>query len=131
MWHTKYSGGVAEAPHHIAIDLGEECNITSFLVTPRMDGNTNGLIRKYQFLVSNDGKVWRSVRSGDAEFDIVGSTVTSGIENAVTDTADKKIVSRKLYTIEGTELLHADKGIYIEKITFADGTTKSVKKVKR
>jgi len=161
MWHTKYSGGVAEAPHHIAIDLGEECNITSFLVTPRMDGNTNGLIRKYQFLVSNDGKVWRSVRSGDwmpyctevfadaqncryvklhvpkgtyasiAEFDIVGSTVTSGIENAVTDTADKKIVSRRLYTIDGTELLHADKGIYIEKITFADGTTKSVKKVKR
>ena len=161
MWHTKYSGGVAEAPHHIAIDLGEECNITSFLVTPRMDGITNGLIRKYQFLVSNDGKVWRSVRSGDwmpyctevfadaqncryvklhvpkgtyasiAEFDIVGSTVTSGIENAVTDTADKKIVSRKLYTIDGTELLHADKGIYIEKITFADGTTKSVKKVKR
>ena len=61
----------------------------------------------------------------------MGSTVTSGIENAVTDTADKKIVSRKLYTIDGTELLHADKGIYIEKITFADGTTKSVKKVKK
>ena len=49
-WHTQYSGTVAEAPHHITIDLGKQYTVKSFLATPRMDGNTNGLIRSYQFL---------------------------------------------------------------------------------
>lgn len=114
-WHTKYSGTAATAPHYITVDLGESCNITGFLATPRMDGNTNGLIRKYQFLVSNDGKKWSSVSAGNwlpyctevsvkangfryvklictegtfvslAELDIIGSTVASGVKTVKSD----------------------------------------------
>ena len=65
IWHTRYSGSVAEAPHHITIDMGETQTIKGFLATPRMDGNTNGLIRKYQFQVSQDGEEWTTVSSGD------------------------------------------------------------------
>ncbi len=65
MWHTRYSGSVAGAPHHITIDMGKTLAIKGFLATPRMDGNTNGLIRKYQFLVSQDGEKWTSVSSSD------------------------------------------------------------------
>lgn len=65
MWHTRYSGSVAAAPHHITIDMGKTECIKGFLVTPRMDSSTNGLIRKYQFLVSQDGKTWDTVSSGD------------------------------------------------------------------
>lgn len=64
-WHTQYSGTVAEAPHYITIDLDKQYTVKSFLATPRMDGNTNGLIRKHQFLVSADGTTWQSARSGD------------------------------------------------------------------
>lgn len=65
MWHTQYSGSVAPAPHHITIDMGKTECIKGFLVTPRMDSSTNGLIRKYEFLVSDDGMNWASVSSGD------------------------------------------------------------------
>lgn len=64
-WHTRYSGNGASAPHHITIDMGREHAINGFLATPRMDGATNGLIRKYQFQVSNDGEEWSTVSSGD------------------------------------------------------------------
>ncbi len=63
-WHTKYSGTAAAAPHHIAIDMGKPIRIKGFLATPRMDGQTNGLIRKYRFEVSDDGQAWATAASG-------------------------------------------------------------------
>ena len=45
--------------------MGRERVICGFLATPRMDGNTNGLIRKYEFYVSSDGETWNLVSSGD------------------------------------------------------------------
>ena len=158
-WHTQYSGTVAEAPHHITIDLGKQYNIQSLLATPRMDGNTNGLIRKYQFLVSNNGSDWKSVRSGDwmpyctelfvqangyryirlvctegtfaslAELDLTGTDVSTGIENTGTDENNKKIASCKLITLNGQVVKNANKGIYIEKTTYTDGTVHKIKKV--
>ena len=160
MWHTKYSGTVAPAPHHITINLGANYDISSFIATPRMDGNTNGLIRKYQFLVSSDGNTWRSVRTSDwmpyctevyvnakdcryvklvctegtyaslAELDIIGSKITSAVENVAIDGShDKKIVARKLYGLDGKEIQTANKGFCIEQLTFEDGTSCVTKKV--
>lgn len=160
IWHTRYSGTVAAAPHYITIDLGANYDITSFLATPRMDNSTNGLIRKYQFLVSNDGKTWKSARSGDwmpyctevfvntnnvryvklictegtyaslAEFDIIGSSTTTGIENVDSDSADgKKVVARKLYGLDGMEISGTPKGLCIERLILADGTSRTTKRI--
>ena len=160
-WHTQYSGTVAEAPHHITIDLGKQYSIKSFLATPRMDGNTNGLIRNYQFLVSDDGTNWTSTRSGDwmpyctevaintkegryiklvctegtfasvAELDIVAEEVDTGIDGAGYDDDGKTVASHRLYTIDGQAASDSCKGLLIDKITYTDGTTRCVKKVVR
>lgn len=159
-WHTQYSGTVAEAPHHITIDLGKLYTVKSFLATPRMDGNTNGLIRSYQFLVSADGTTWQSARSGDwmpyctevilnpkegryvklvcregtfasvAELDIVAEAVDTGIDTTDSDDNGKTVVSHKLFTIDGQAAANNSKGLLIDKITYSDGTTRCVKKVK-
>lgn len=63
-WHTKYSGGTAEAPHHISIDMGAEYEITGFLCTSRIDNSNNGLIRNYLCYISLDGKNWKIVSGG-------------------------------------------------------------------
>ena len=160
-WHTQYSGTVAEAPHYITIDLGKQYSIKSFLATPRMDGNTNGLIRNYQFLVSDDGANWTSTRSGDwmpyctevaintkegryiklvctegtfasvAELDVVAEEVDTGIDGAGYDDNGKTVASHRLYTIDGQAASDSCKGLLIDKITYTDGTTRCVKKVVR
>lgn len=63
-WHTRYSGGGSEAPHFLEIDMGNEQEIAGFLCTPRNDNSSNGLIRKYLFLVSSDGIEWKAVSGG-------------------------------------------------------------------
>lgn len=65
MWHTRYRGSVAQPPHYITVDMGRMQTIKGFLATPRMDGSTTGLIRKYEFQVSSDGEQWTTVSSGD------------------------------------------------------------------
>ncbi len=63
-WHTRYNGSTASAPHYLEIDLGSEQQLAGFLCTPRNDGSENGLIRKYLFLTSADGKQWTAASGG-------------------------------------------------------------------
>ncbi len=65
IWHTRYSGTTATAPHYIAIDMGQEQEIAGFQATPRSDHSTNGLIRDYVFEVSTDGEEWLPVSTGE------------------------------------------------------------------
>lgn len=44
--------------------MGNEQEIAGFLCTPRNDNSSNGLIRKYLFLVSSDGIEWKAVSGG-------------------------------------------------------------------
>ncbi|MGL5379852.1 discoidin domain-containing protein, partial [Clostridium sp.] len=68
MWHTKYSGGVSQYPHHIAIDLGEEKELTGFTYLPRQSG-TNGDIKDYEIYVSNDAENWgEPVKTGTFQY---------------------------------------------------------------
>ena len=58
-WHTLWNGGRPGHPHHLAVDLGEEAEITGFAYLPRQDGrHVKGVIGEYEFLVSRDGKDW-------------------------------------------------------------------------
>lgn len=144
MWHTQYSGSVAEAPHSITIDMGSELVIKGFLATPRLDGNTNGLIRKYNFLVSQDGETWTSVSSGDwlpyytevdftkrtcryirlvctegtyasvAELDVVIDSQATSIEDVRTDNLSESVSIRR-YLLDGRPINTPVPGsIYIE-----------------
>ena len=45
--------------------MGRTLAIQGFLATPRMDGDANGLIRKYEFQVSQDGSRWTTVAAAD------------------------------------------------------------------
>lgn len=157
MWHTQYSGSVAPAPHHITIDMGKTECIKGFLVTPRMDSSTNGLIRKYEFLVSDDGKNWTSVSSGDwmpycTEVDFAkkecryikliskeGTYASVAELNVVLDhsvpvgveqlptATNSNAVSRQYITMEGLVTDSPAPGLCVVRTIFADGTSESRK----
>ena len=153
IWHTRYSGSVASAPHHISIDMGKTECIKGFLATPRMDNSTNGLIRKYDFLVSNDGKTWTTISSGDwlpyctevnfakkecryiklvckegtyasiAELNVVLDKSTSTDIEQQPVVKAKEVVNIQYITMEGIVTDTPNTGLYIVRTTFADGTS--------
>ena len=58
-WHTLWNGGRPGHPHHIAVDMAEEVEITGFTYLPRQDGRQEaGVIGDFEFYVSRDGKDW-------------------------------------------------------------------------
>ncbi|WP_345065873.1 glycoside hydrolase family 2 TIM barrel-domain containing protein [Sphingobacterium thermophilum] len=57
IWHTTYSVTVAQYPHWVDFDMGEEKMIKGFTYLPRQDG-PNGRIKAYKIQVSLDGKNW-------------------------------------------------------------------------
>lgn len=161
-WHTQYSGNCASAPHYITIDMGRDHIIKGFLATPRMDGDTNGLIRKYQFLVSQDGKKWTIASSGDwlpyctemlfnkrtcryvklickegtyaslAELDIVidPSEITA-ISLPSAPSEGKEVMRRECFSLDGRQIDNGMRGVYIERLLYNDGSSKSEKKIGR
>ena len=70
IWHTMYSVTVAQYPHWIDFDAGEECTVKGFSYLPRQDGGVNGNIKDYEIFISQDGKQWKSVNKGS--FDASG-----------------------------------------------------------
>ena len=67
IWHTMYSVTVAQYPHWIDFDAGEECTIKGFSYLPRQDGGYNGNIKNYEIFISSDGKEWKSIKKGTFE----------------------------------------------------------------
>ena len=64
IWHTMYSVTVAQYPHWVDFDAGEECTVKGFSYLPRQDGGTNGSVKDYEILISLDGKQWKSIKKG-------------------------------------------------------------------
>jgi endo-alpha-N-acetylgalactosaminidase len=58
LWHTRYSGTVAEMPHTIELDLGATYPMTELFYLPRTDASANGRIKDYEVYVSTDGTTW-------------------------------------------------------------------------
>ena len=58
-WHTQWNGAQPGHPHHLAVDMGEQAEISGFTYLPRQDGRqTAGVIGEYEFYLSHDGKQW-------------------------------------------------------------------------
>jgi alpha-L-fucosidase len=55
-------------PHPFSIDLGETLTLQGFTYTPRQDGSSNGIIYRYNFYISTNGKNWQKAIS-NASFD--------------------------------------------------------------
>ena len=63
-WHTMYSVTVAQYPHWVDFDAGEECTVKGFSYLPRQDGGTNGIVKDFEISISLDGKNWKSIKKG-------------------------------------------------------------------
>ena len=62
---TVSMSGEAEGVKDLTIDLGENHPITGFKYLPPQNAASQGVIVKYDFLVSKNGKDWTSVSSGE------------------------------------------------------------------
>lgn len=62
-WHTSCTNGLPNYPHSIAVDMGSKTRFNGFVYTPRMD-TSDGLVERYAFSISNDGKQWTEVKRG-------------------------------------------------------------------
>jgi len=58
IWHSRYTPVVDKPPHDISVDLGRVVEMRGFTYLPRQKGGTNGIVGKYEFYVSRDGKDW-------------------------------------------------------------------------
>lgn len=54
LWHTRFQGQLAPAPHDLVIDLGARCRIAGFRYLARQDSGWNGAIADCEFSVSDD-----------------------------------------------------------------------------
>jgi len=55
-WHTQWQGRSPGLPHEIVIELVPPSIIKGFTYLPRQDESDHGIIRDYEFYVSDDGK---------------------------------------------------------------------------
>jgi hypothetical protein len=73
MWHTVYDRSVGY-PHEMAIDLGQERELSGFTYLPRQTGN-NGNVGAYEVYVSMDGVNWTLAADGTFADDSTLKTV--------------------------------------------------------
>ncbi len=66
-WHTSYTNGLPNYPHSIAVDMGTKTKFIGFVYTPRMD-KSDGLVQRFSFSVSDDGKHWSEVKKGNFSY---------------------------------------------------------------
>jgi hypothetical protein len=64
-WHTQWQDASPACPHEIVIELMPSAKIKGFNCLPRQDDSENGMIKDYEFYVSDDGKEFgRPVKTG-------------------------------------------------------------------
>ena len=69
IWHTTYGVTVAQYPHWVDFDCGQEKNIKGFTFLPRQDDSTNGDIKDWRLEVSNDNENWTEIAHGTFDKD--------------------------------------------------------------
>lgn len=60
-WLTEDAG----LPAAVTVDMGGVISIGGFSYLPRQDGGVEGLVSRYAFSVSTDGRVWQPVAEGE------------------------------------------------------------------
>jgi len=64
-WHTEWQDAQPEPPHEIVLDLGQSYALTAMQYTPRQDVDENGMVKDYEFYVSDSTTDWgAAVKTG-------------------------------------------------------------------
>jgi F5/8 type C domain len=63
IWHTPWNG-VPPYPHQLTAQLSGRYSVVGLTMTPRQDGNLNGMLAAYQVYTSLDGQSWQLQASG-------------------------------------------------------------------
>lgn len=79
LWHTHGPDGERGAPQYMAVDTGQEVQITAFLYMPRRDGTSRALVDQFEFHVSRDGETWTKVAEGQFS-NIVNNPIQQVVE---------------------------------------------------
>ena len=66
MWHTDWYG-TSNANHWFQFQINDEYAVDGLRYKPRVTGNSNGTITRYEIQVSDDGVTFRTVASGTWE----------------------------------------------------------------
>jgi O-glycosyl hydrolase len=77
MWHTEWSPR-AVLPQALTVDTGRTRPIAQVTYQPREDGNTNGIITRYELAASADGVSYTPVAGGTWPLDATRKTITLG-----------------------------------------------------
>jgi alpha-L-fucosidase len=62
---TDWSTGGGAFPQDITIDMGMEQSIKAFTYLPRQDRKTAGIVDRYAFYTSANGRDWEKVKQGE------------------------------------------------------------------
>jgi hypothetical protein len=77
IWHTQWQDANPAQPHEIVIELTPPATIKGFTYLPRQDDSQNGMIKDYEFYVSDDGTDFgQAVKTGTLENSKDKQTVT-------------------------------------------------------
>ena len=96
-WHTQWQGAQPPLPHEIVIDLGKSYSLTRMRYTPRSDGNQNGMVKDYEFYVSDSKTDFGSaVKTGT----FASGTTPTSVD--VPATTGRYIRFRALSSLNGT-----------------------------
>ena len=63
-WSTLSPELSGKLPYEVAVDMGKAQVIKAFTYLPRQDKKTEGLIGRYAFYISDNGRDWKKVREG-------------------------------------------------------------------
>jgi F5/8 type C domain-containing protein/glycosyl hydrolase family 43 len=64
-WHTQWQDAQPPPPHEIELDLGKSYALTAMQYTPRQDVDENGMVKDYEFYVSDSTSDWgAAVKTG-------------------------------------------------------------------
>ena len=65
IWHTHDTDGEHALPQEFVVDMGEEKTLKGFTYLPRQDNCLHGMVDRYGFAVSADGKTWTTASEGE------------------------------------------------------------------
>lgn len=64
LWHTHGEQEIAP-PQTVDLDMGRDTLVSKVLYTPRKDGNTKGIVSRYEVYLSRNGQDWNKAAEGE------------------------------------------------------------------
>lgn len=132
------AGGYMTADAYVGVGIDPTPEKNTFELLTKEDGDSTFAVRRADGLYWKNTKSWKSPydkidTSSEPQFIFVLDAKTiedvyNGIDN-VNVSGDSRLVKTEYFTLDGRKTNAEAKGLLIVRDTFADGTTKAVKKV--